>query len=102
VEDEAGIFVAFEESAERITPNAAESGWDLAALQKKKLSILPSRLMCARFLPVWMQPSLAVRPAACDTRPRRMLAMHFQNAPFWSGRACRPFKPFAGPSPNSP
>jgi circadian clock protein KaiC len=38
--DEPGIFVAFEESSERITANAAQFGWDLAALQKKKLFFL--------------------------------------------------------------
>ncbi|CAN5245209.1 circadian clock protein KaiC [soil metagenome] len=35
-----GIFVAFEESSERISMNAAKFGWDLAALQKKKLFML--------------------------------------------------------------
>ncbi len=39
-ENEPGIFVAFEESEERITANAAKFGWDLAALQKKKLFFL--------------------------------------------------------------
>ena len=33
--DEAGIFVAFEESAKQLTTNAATFGWDLAALQRK-------------------------------------------------------------------
>jgi circadian clock protein KaiC len=39
-ENEPGIFVAFEESAERITANAAKFGWDLTDLQKKKLFFL--------------------------------------------------------------
>ena len=36
LENEPGIFVAFEESAERLTANVDKFGWDLAALQKKK------------------------------------------------------------------
>src|SRR5687768_14170476 len=39
-ENEPGIFVAFEESSERIMANAEKFGWDLAALQKKKLFFL--------------------------------------------------------------
>jgi circadian clock protein KaiC len=39
-ENEPGIFVAFEESSERIMANAEKFGWDLARLQKKKLSFL--------------------------------------------------------------
>jgi circadian clock protein KaiC len=39
-ENEPGIFVAFEESAERITANASKFGWDLVELQKKKLFFL--------------------------------------------------------------
>jgi circadian clock protein KaiC len=39
-ENEPGIFVAFEESAERITANAAKFGWDLGDLQKRKLFFL--------------------------------------------------------------
>ena len=34
---EGGIFVAFEESTRQIIANAATFGWDLPALQKKKL-----------------------------------------------------------------
>jgi circadian clock protein KaiC len=34
---EAGIFVAFEETSERILANAARFGWDLAGLQGEKL-----------------------------------------------------------------
>jgi circadian clock protein KaiC len=41
---EAAIFVAFEESAERIRLNAARFGWDLAALEKKKLFLLDARI----------------------------------------------------------
>src|ERR1700683_2077633 len=39
-EDEPGIFVAFEESSERIMANAEKFGWDLLELQKKKLFFL--------------------------------------------------------------
>jgi circadian clock protein KaiC len=41
--DEPGIFVAFEESLERITTNAAKFGWDLKDLQKKKLFFLDAQ-----------------------------------------------------------
>ena len=40
MENEPGIFVAFEETADRITANAAKFGWDLPALQKQKLFFL--------------------------------------------------------------
>jgi circadian clock protein KaiC len=40
LENEPGIFVAFEESSERIMANAEKFGWDLAKLQKKKLFFL--------------------------------------------------------------
>ncbi len=40
LDNEPGIFVAFEETSERITANAAAFGWDLVALQKKKLFFL--------------------------------------------------------------
>jgi circadian clock protein KaiC len=40
VEDEPGIFVAFEESPARIIANARTFGWDLEALEKKKLFFL--------------------------------------------------------------
>ncbi len=43
-ENEAGLFVAFEESAEQIVANAATFGWNLPALQKKKLFFLDARL----------------------------------------------------------
>jgi circadian clock protein KaiC len=39
-DNEPGIFVAFEESSEHITVNAAKFGWDLVELQKKKLFFL--------------------------------------------------------------
>ncbi|MEA3208729.1 MAG: circadian clock protein KaiC [Chthoniobacter sp.] len=39
-DNEPGIFVAFEESAERIVSNAATFGWDLEELQKKQLFFL--------------------------------------------------------------
>lgn len=38
--DEPGIFVAFEESSLRLIANAAKFGWDLPALQRKKLFFL--------------------------------------------------------------
>jgi circadian clock protein KaiC len=41
---EAGLFVAFEESTHQIIANAATFGWDLAALEKKKLFFLDARL----------------------------------------------------------
>ena len=40
---EPGIFVAFEESAQRITANASKFGWDLVTLQKKKLFFLDAQ-----------------------------------------------------------
>jgi circadian clock protein KaiC len=40
----AGIFVAFEESSRQIVTNAATFGWDLPALEKKKLFFLDARL----------------------------------------------------------
>jgi circadian clock protein KaiC len=40
---EPGIFVAFEESSERIIENASKFGWDLAKLQKKKLFFLDAQ-----------------------------------------------------------
>lgn len=42
--NEPGLFVAFEESAAQIVANAATFGWDLPALQKKKLFFLDARL----------------------------------------------------------
>jgi circadian clock protein KaiC len=41
--NEPGIFVAFEESSKRICANAANFGWDLAILQRKKLFILDAQ-----------------------------------------------------------
>ena len=41
---EAGIFVAFEESTRQIVANAATFGWDLPALDKKKLFFLDAQL----------------------------------------------------------
>jgi circadian clock protein KaiC len=41
--NEPGIFVAFEESSQRITENASKFGWDLAALQRKKLFFLDAQ-----------------------------------------------------------
>ncbi len=41
--DESGIFVAFEESAERIVENASKFGWNLPTLQKKKLFFLDAQ-----------------------------------------------------------
>jgi circadian clock protein KaiC len=43
-DNEPGIFVAFEESSERITANAAKFGWDLLALQKKNLFFLDAQV----------------------------------------------------------
>jgi circadian clock protein KaiC len=40
LDNEPGIFVAFEESSQRIVANAATFGWDLAELQEKKLFFL--------------------------------------------------------------
>jgi len=42
--NEAGLFVAFEESTSQIVANAATFGWDLPALMKKKLFFLDARL----------------------------------------------------------
>ena len=41
---EAGIFVAFEESTRQIVANASTFGWDLPALERKKLFFLDARL----------------------------------------------------------
>jgi len=41
---EAGLFVAFEESTKQIVANAATFGWDLPALEKKKLFFLDAHL----------------------------------------------------------
>jgi circadian clock protein KaiC len=41
---EAGLFVAFEESTRQIISNAATFGWDLPALEKKKLFFLDAQL----------------------------------------------------------
>lgn len=40
---EPGIFVAFEENAKRILANAASFGWDLPALQRKKLFFIDAQ-----------------------------------------------------------
>ena len=40
LENEPGIFVAFEEDSQRIMQNAAKFGWDITGLQKKKLFFL--------------------------------------------------------------
>jgi circadian clock protein KaiC len=40
---EPGIFVAFEESAQRIVSNANDFGWNLAALQRKKLAFMDAQ-----------------------------------------------------------
>jgi circadian clock protein KaiC len=42
--NEPGIFVAFEETSERIRTNAGKFGWDLAALEKKKLFFLNAKV----------------------------------------------------------
>jgi circadian clock protein KaiC len=44
VDNEPGIFVAFEEHYARIVANAAKFGWDLVDLQKKKLFFLDAQL----------------------------------------------------------
>src|SRR5258708_37014499 len=41
---EAGVFVAFEESTRQIVANAATFGWNLPALEKRKLFFLDARL----------------------------------------------------------
>jgi circadian clock protein KaiC len=43
LDGEPGIFVAFEESSERIMSNAAEFHWDLMGLKKKKLFFLDAQ-----------------------------------------------------------
>ncbi len=43
-EKEAGIFVAFEEGTREIVENARTFGWDLPALERKKLFFLDARL----------------------------------------------------------
>ncbi len=43
LDNEPGIFVAFEESTERIAANAENFGWDLAALREKKLFLLDAQ-----------------------------------------------------------
>jgi circadian clock protein KaiC len=43
LDNEPGIFVAFEESAERIVANAEAFGWDLAELQKRQLFLLDAQ-----------------------------------------------------------
>ena len=42
--EEPGIFVAFEENSEQIIANAGTFGWDLPALEKKRLFFLDARL----------------------------------------------------------
>ncbi len=44
VRKEAGMFVAFEETTRQIVANAATFGWDLPALEKKRLFFLDARL----------------------------------------------------------
>lgn len=44
MDNEAGIFVAFEESTQQIVANAATFGWDLVALEEKHLFFLDARL----------------------------------------------------------
>lgn len=41
--DEPGIFVTFEEQSRRLVENAGKFGWDLPALQRKKLFILDAQ-----------------------------------------------------------
>src|SRR3954465_8153322 len=41
---EPGIFVAFEENSRQIVANAATFGWDLPALEKRRLFFLDARL----------------------------------------------------------
>jgi circadian clock protein KaiC len=43
LDNEAGIFVAFEETSHRIMANAAQFGWNLVDLQKKKLFFLDAQ-----------------------------------------------------------
>ena len=42
--EEPGIFVAFEENSEQIIANAATFGWDLRALEERRLFFLDARL----------------------------------------------------------
>lgn len=43
VDDEPAIFVAFEESSERLVANASKFGWDLEELQEKHLFLLDAQ-----------------------------------------------------------
>ncbi len=43
LDDEPAIFIAFEESSDSIVSNASKFGWDLEALQEKKLFFLDAR-----------------------------------------------------------
>jgi circadian clock protein KaiC len=43
-QDEAGIFVAFEENSKQIIANAATFGWDLPELESKKVFFLDAHL----------------------------------------------------------
>src|SRR5688500_4927562 len=42
--EEPGIFVAFEENSGQVVVNAATFGWDLPALEQKRLFFLDARL----------------------------------------------------------
>lgn len=67
---EPGIFVAFEESSRQIVANAASFGWDLPALQRKKLFFLD-----AHPSPDWHQAGgfdLGGMLAALDAKVRSM------------------------------
>jgi circadian clock protein KaiC len=73
---EPGIFVAFEESAARIVANAASFGWDLPALQRRKLFFLDAQ-PAADVLPAGgfdLQGLLAALDAKVRAlRPRRIV-----------------------------
>ena len=67
---EAGIFVAFEESTRQIVANAATFGWDLPALEKKKLFFLDARLSPDVVQGRRVRPG---RHACACSRPRRTI-----------------------------
>jgi len=75
LDNEPGIFVACEESAERIMANATKFGWDLVALQKKKLFFLdaqpnPDLVVSGSF-------DLGGMLAALEAKAREMKARRF-------------------------
>jgi circadian clock protein KaiC len=71
--NEPGIFVAFEETSERIAANAAEFGWNLAKLQPNKLFIMdaqptPDSIQSGDFDLVGLLAALGHRTKTLGTR----------------------------------